>query len=107
MDKSGVENILQQLQAASALASGAKKQSRPDEIATVDFSDKLKAAVDQTNHLQQTADHLSAQFVGSESNVDLHEVMISLHKANVSFQSMIQVRNKLVTAYQEIMNMQV
>ena len=47
------------------------------------------------------------QFVSGESNVDLHDVMISLQKANVSFQSMIQVRNKLVTAYQEIMNMQV
>ena len=107
MDKSGVENILQQLQAASALASGTKKQSKSDEIAAIDYSEKLKAAIDQTNILQQTADHLSAQFVGGESNVDLHEVMISLQKANVSFQSMIQVRNKLVTAYQEIMNMQV
>lgn len=107
MDKSGVDNILQQLQAASALASGAKKQSGVDEAPSVDFSEKLKAAIDQTNSLQQTADNLSAQFVSGETNVDLHEVMISLQKANVSFQSMIQVRNKLVTAYQEIMNMQV
>ncbi|MBL8497179.1 flagellar hook-basal body complex protein FliE [Nitrosomonas sp. JL21] len=107
MDKSGVENILQQLQAASALASGIKKQPNSDEISAIDFSEKLKAAINQTNNLQQNADHLSAQFVSSESNVDLHEVMISLQKANVSFQSMIQVRNKLVTAYQEIMNMQV
>ncbi len=107
MDKSGVENILQQLQAASALASGVKKQSVADEATSVDFSEKLKAAIDQTNNLQQTADNLSAQFVSGETNADLHEVMISLQKANVSFQSMIQVRNKLVTAYQEIMNMQV
>lgn len=107
MDKSGIDNILQQLQATSALASSVKKQSGADEIASVDFSEKLKAAVDQVNNVQQTADKLSMQFVGGESNVDLHEVMISLQKANVSFQSMIQVRNKLVTAYQEIMNMQV
>lgn len=107
MDKSGIDNILQQLQAASALASGSRKQSSMDEIASVDFSEKLKAAVDQVNDAQQTADKLSMQFVSEESNVDLHEVMISLQKANVSFQSMIQVRNKLVTAYQEIMNMQV
>ena len=84
-----------------------KKQSGADEIASVDFSEKLKAAVDQVNNAQQTADKLSMQFVSDQSNVDLHEVMISLQKANVSFQSMIQVRNKLVTAYQEIMNMQV
>lgn len=107
MDTPGIDNILQQLQAASSLASGIKKQSGVDEVASVDFSEKLKAAVDQVNNVQQTADKLSMQFVSGESNVDLHEVMISLQKANVSFQSMIQVRNKLVTAYQEIMNMQV
>lgn len=107
MDTPGIENVLQQLQAASALASGTKKQSVADEITSVDFSEKLKAAVDQVNNAQLTADKLSMQFVSGESNVDLHEVMISLQKANVSFQSMIQVRNKLVTAYQEIMNMQV
>ncbi|MEQ1815918.1 MAG: flagellar hook-basal body complex protein FliE [Nitrosomonas sp.] len=107
MDKPGIDNILQQLQAASAFASGTKKQSETDEIASVDFSEKLKSAVDQVNNSQITADKLSAQFVSDQSNVDLHEVMISLQKANVSFQSMIQVRNKLVTAYQEIMNMQV
>lgn len=107
MDKSGIDNILQQLQAASALASGTKKEVRSDEIASVDFGDKLKAAIDQVNKTQRTADTLSEQFVSDQSNVDLHEVMISLQKANVSFQSMIQVRNKLVTAYQEIMNMQV
>lgn len=106
MDTPGIDNILQQLQVASAFASGAKKQS-DNEVANIDFNEKLKAAVDQVNNAQQTADKLSMQFVSGESNVDLHEVMISLQKANVSFQSMIQVRNKLVTAYQEIMNMQV
>ncbi|MBX9916246.1 MAG: flagellar hook-basal body complex protein FliE [Nitrosomonas sp.] len=107
MDKAGIDNILQQLQATSALASGAKKLSGADEVTGVDFSEKLKTAVDQVNHAQKSADKLSEQFVSDQSNVDLHEVMISLQKANVSFQSMVQVRNKLVTAYQEIMNMQV
>ncbi|ALQ50359.1 flagellar hook-basal body complex protein FliE [Nitrosomonas ureae] len=107
MDKNGIDNILQQLQAASALASGTKKQPGIDEVASVDFSEKLKSAIDQVNKSQVSADRLSEQFVSDQSNVDLHEVMISLQKANVSFQSMVQVRNKLVTAYQEIMNMQV
>ncbi|PSJ18671.1 flagellar hook-basal body complex protein FliE [Nitrosomonas supralitoralis] len=107
MDNTGIDNILQQLQSASALASGTKKQSNIDEIASVNFSEKLKSAVDQVNNAQLNADKLSEQFVTDQSNVDLHEVMISLQKANVSFQSMVQVRNKLVTAYQEIMNMQV
>ncbi|MCB1947920.1 MAG: flagellar hook-basal body complex protein FliE [Burkholderiales bacterium] len=107
MDRSGIDNILEQLNAASALASGIKKPSENNEAADVDFSQTLKAAIDKVNDVQQTAGQLSRDFVNGESNTDLHDVMISLQKANVSFQSMVQVRNKLVTAYQEIMNMQV
>lgn len=107
MDRSGIDNILEQLQAASALASGTKKAAAEHETANVDFSDTLKTAIDKVNDVQQTAGQLSKDFVSGESETDLHEVMVSLQKANVSFQSMVQVRNKLVTAYQEIMNMQV
>ena len=108
MDRSGIDNVLAQLNAASTAASGSKKVSiAEEEIAGVDFSQKLKAAVDQVNDAQQSAERLSQGFVSGESDKNLHEVMISLQKANISFQSMIQVRNKLVTAYQEIMNMQV
>lgn len=108
MDNAGIDRILEQLQTASALASGSKVQADPAaEANSVDFGEKLKAAIDQVNNAQQTAQGLSRDFVSGQSDTDLHEVMISLQKANVSFQSMVQVRNKLVTAYQEIMNMQV
>lgn len=108
MDKSGIESVLAQLQAASSSASGVNKTVRPEEQTShVDFGEKLKAAVDQVNDAQQAAGKLTREFVSGETDKNLHEVMISLQKANISFQSMIQVRNKLVTAYQEIMNMQV
>jgi len=107
MDRSGIDNILEQLQSASALASGAKKTTVDQDAVQADFSNTLKTAVDKVNNVQQTAGQLSKDFVSGESDTDLHEVMVSLQKANVSFQSMVQVRNKLVTAYQEIMNMQV
>ncbi|PTN11603.1 flagellar hook-basal body complex protein FliE [Nitrosomonas aestuarii] len=107
MDRSGIDNILEQLQATSVLASGVKKRAEDNDAVKVDFGETLKDAVDKVNNTQQTAKQLSKDFVSGESNTDLHEVMISLQKANVSFQSMVQVRNKLVTAYQEIMNMQV
>jgi len=109
MDKSGIDNMLEQLQAASTLASGSKNHQDKilDNVNSVDFGEKLKAAVDQVNSTQLATEKMMGGFVSGESETDLHEVMISLQKANVSFQSMIQVRNKLVTAYQEIMNMQV
>ncbi len=108
MDRSGIDNVLAQINAASVTASGNKKLSASEDgVAAVDFSQTLKAAVDQVNDTQQSAEQMTRDFVSGESDKNLHEVMISLQKANVSFQSMIQVRNKLVTAYQEIMNMQV
>jgi len=107
MGTSGINTILDQLQAISTQASGIKKQEVENDAVKVDFGDTLKAAVDKTNNLQQTADQMTQNFVSGETSVDLHEVMISLQKANVTFQTMVQVRNKMVTAYQEIMNMQV
>jgi flagellar hook-basal body complex protein FliE len=108
MDISGIENVLAQLRSASAVASGAKKPSAAeDEVAGADFSQTLKSAVDQVNDAQQTAGKLAREFVSGESDKNLHEVMISLQKANISMQSTIQVRNKVVSAYQTIMNMQV
>ncbi|GKS68044.1 flagellar hook-basal body complex protein FliE [Nitrosomonas sp. PY1] len=107
MDKSAIDSILQQLQSTSALASGTKKDGNVDSVGKVDFSEKLESAINQINNAQKKADTLSEQFISDQPNIDLHEVMISLQKANVSFQSMVQVRNKLVTAYQEVMNMQV
>lgn len=105
---SGMDQILAQLRAASDLAAGSSKSAAiaSATVSQADFGQLLKSAVDQVNTVQQTASQLSQEFVGNQ-DVELHDVMISLQKANVSFQSMIQVRNRLVTAYQEIMNMQV
>lgn len=107
MENSGINAILDQLQATSSLASGIKKPKTENEAVKVDFGETLKNAVDKTNNLQLTAQQMTQDFVSGEKNLDLHEVMISLQKANITFQTTVQVRNKLVTAYQEIMNMQV
>jgi flagellar hook-basal body complex protein FliE len=50
---------------------------------------------------------MAANFAAGNSTENLHEVMIALQTASLSFQEMIQVRNKLVSAYQDVMNMQV
>ena len=71
------------------------------------FSNVLKSAVDTVNTNQQQAAKLSEAFEKGDPNVQMSEVMVSLQKANISFQAMVEVRNRLVSAYQEIMNMQV
>jgi flagellar hook-basal body complex protein FliE len=50
---------------------------------------------------------MQKQFELGDQGVNLQDVMISLQKASLSFQTMVQARNKLVTAYQDIMNTQV
>ncbi|ADW18364.1 flagellar hook-basal body complex subunit FliE [Desulfobulbus propionicus DSM 2032] len=74
--------------------------------AETSFGDMLKTMVAQTNEQQQNADQALQQVhAGGEKN--LHEAMIALEKADVSLRYMVQVRNKAISAYQEIMQMQV
>lgn len=71
------------------------------------FGDFLKTAIDSVNATQQTAGALKRGFESERNNVDLTEVMVAVQKADLSFRAMTEVRNKLVAAYQEIMNMPV
>ena len=73
----------------------------------VTFSDSLKAMLERVNDQQLTADGLSRRFALGDDSVNLSDVMIERQKASLSLQATVQVRNKLVSAYHEIMNMQV
>ncbi len=74
--------------------------------AETSFSDMLTAMVGQTDALQQAADQAVQQVhTGDEKN--LHDAMIAMEKADISLRYMVQVRNKAIDAYQEIMRMQV
>jgi|ERR1039457_1482469 flagellar hook-basal body complex protein FliE len=83
-------------------ASGAVTQASPAEGAGKFFSE----LVSKVNDLQTTSDK-AIQGLASGENKNLHEVMISMEKASVSYLFMSQVRNKAIEAYQEVMRMQV
>jgi len=104
-----VDQLLGQMRAAQSLASkiGARVGPEAAETTKADFASMLKASIDQVSKTQSQADSLTRAFEVGAPGVQLHDVMISLSKANVSFQQMVQVRNKLVSAYHDIMNMQV
>ena len=72
---------------------------------TTSFGNLLNEAIQQVNDLEQSSQNELQKFLSNES--DLHSVMIALEKADLSFQTMMQVRNKFVQAYQEIMKAQV
>ncbi|WP_238377473.1 flagellar hook-basal body complex protein FliE [Oceanospirillum linum] len=70
-----------------------------------DFSEMLKAAIDKVNETQKTASALRESYEMGDPEVDITQVMIASQKSTVAFEAMSQVRNKLVSAYQEIMRM--
>lgn len=70
------------------------------------FSRFLKESINQVNQLQQEASR-SAESLATGNGENIHETMIALEKAELSFKLMMQVRNKIVKAYEEVMRMQV
>ena len=106
IDTRNLEQMLSELRAASAVAQGKSASAAPGADGA-DFGQALKAAIDQVSATQQQAQQMTQDFASGKENVNLQDVMINLQKANLSFQQMVQVRNKLVTAYQDVMNMPV
>ena len=70
------------------------------------FADVLASSLDEVNTLQQKAD-AAATSLATGDTMSLHDTMIAMEQADLSFRLMMQVRNKIVDAYQEIMRMQV
>lgn len=106
MDTQGIEQMLSVLRSTAAQASGKPAESAPA-TGSSSFSAVLQNSIDKVNQTQAQASQMSDKLVSGDTSQNLHEVMIALQTASVSFQEMVQVRNKLVSAYQDVMNMQV
>lgn len=73
----------------------------------LDFAQALKSHLDSVNQMQDRSKELKEKFAMGDNSVNLSEVMIASQKANITLQTTVQVRNKLVSAYHDIMNMQI
>ena len=105
-----VEQMVNQLRAVAAQAAGSSAPASGANVGAAqsqDFAALLKSAVDEVNSAQLDAKQLTREFETGDPDANLQDVVLSLQKASLSFQTMVQVRNKLVSAYQEVMNMQV
>lgn len=69
------------------------------------FGDLLTQAVDKVNDVQQESKSMTNAYLQGDSSVDITDVMIASQKSSVAFDSMVQVRNKFVDAYRDVMNM--
>ena len=112
-----INSVLEQMRAMRSQAQGVNPTSGGD-IATgkaldvrapgeASFKTALTSAIDGVNQTQQQSVALSKAYELGDPKVSLSDVMVASQKSAVSFQAMTQVRNKLVEAYQEVMNMPV
>jgi flagellar hook-basal body complex protein FliE len=114
IDSSRIEAMMAQLKAAAtkpaapaALQGGPGPAGLAKPAAKVDFADALKSSLQQVSASQNNAEELGKRFAMGDDTVSLSDTMIAMQKANINFQATVQVRNKLVSAYHEIMNMQI
>lgn len=103
MSIQGIEGVISQLQATAMTARNQNVAEQP----SISFAGQLHAALDRISDTQTVARTQAEKFTLGEPGVALNDVMTDLQKASVSLQMGIQVRNKLVSAYQEVMGMQV
>lgn len=96
---SQIRNISNQIDPSVSV----NKQDNED----INFASMLKTSIDKVNQQQMEAGDLANRFEQGDSTIELSKVMIEMQKARVSFEAVKQVRNQLVTAYQEIMSMPV
>jgi flagellar hook-basal body complex protein FliE len=85
------------------LTTGAVKVDQVNK--TPSFGDLMSQAINKVNDVQQKSSAMAEAYEKGVAGVDITDVMIASQKASVSFQAMVQVRNKLVEAYRDVMNM--
>ncbi len=104
MNEIDAGQLLTQMKMLAAKASQKEVVDASSQSETV-FGGMFKQAINHVNQQQVAAQELSEKFELGDESVNLAQVMIALQKANISLQTATQVRNKLVNAYQDIMNM--
>jgi flagellar hook-basal body complex protein FliE len=97
--QTGIAGIQSELATGSVAGTAASPLS--------DFSNVLSQAIGKVNSLENEASNLKVKFENNEPDVNLVDVMLASQKASMAFQGTVQVRNKLIAAYQDVMNMQV
>ena len=109
IDTGRIEAMVAQLKASAARANPANENPLQAKQVTgaVDFQSVLKSSLDGVNNVQLQSQQLAQRFEMGDTTVSLSDAMISLQKSSIALQQTVQVRNKLVAAYQEIMNMAV
>jgi flagellar hook-basal body complex protein FliE len=108
MSEIGINSVLAQIRALSAQATAQQPKTgaagAPANAAD-SFGGLIKDAIGKVNNAQADASAKQRAFELGDPNTDLSSVMLSTTKAQVSFRAMVEVRNRMIAAYQDVMNM--
>ena len=104
---SGIESMLQQMRAVVQTAQGRGVTDADLAPRVGNFASELQRSLQKISTAQMTAGDQAQAFEIGTPGVSLNDVMIDLQKASIGFQTAVQVRNKLVSAYKEISSMTV
>ena len=108
MINNDISQVINQMRAIESVAkSQISEGAATDKSAGSSFAGMMQQAIDQVNQSQMQAKELGQALEMGDPNVDIAEVMVAVQKSSVSFQALTEVRNKLLTAYQDVMNMPV
>ncbi len=109
MSDMNVQQLLAQMRVLEAQAKAGVRPADHIENGTpqTEFSQVLKNSIDAVNETSMQAAKLAEAFERGDPNVSMAQLMIAMEKSSVSMQAMTQVRNRLLSAYQEIMSMPV
>ncbi|MCJ8340371.1 MAG: flagellar hook-basal body complex protein FliE [Pseudomonadales bacterium] len=112
IERADINSVLMQMRSIKSQAQEqipsvnfSAKDSKIQEIQKSDFGQLLKSAVDKVNETQAISKNLATAYEKGDPTVELTQVMVSLQKSSIAFEAMAQVRNKLVSAYEDVMKM--
>jgi flagellar hook-basal body complex protein FliE len=106
MSSMQIQQVLTEMRSLQARASGIA-DSPMTAAQPSDFANLMKNSVDQVSAMQNQANSLADAYEAGDKSIDLTKVMLEVQKAGLAFHAMTQVRNKLVDAYTQVMNMSV
>jgi flagellar hook-basal body complex protein FliE len=106
MSSMQISQVWAEMRALQARASGIS-ETPAAAAQPSDFANLMKNSVDHVASMQNKATALADAYEGGDKSVDLTKVMLEVQKASLAFRAMTEVRNKLVDAYQQVMNMSV
>ncbi|WP_349744702.1 flagellar hook-basal body complex protein FliE [Roseateles cavernae] len=96
-----------QAAARAGMAVNGQPLAKPKAVGGASFGDAMAQAMKGVSQQQTEATRLQREVQLDNPNVSLEETMVAMQKAQIGFQATLQVRNRLVSAYSEVMNMQV